>query len=110
MDKIKTGFGGKMWDFKFASVDELVLMGEANLSIFVLEIQDAIGNGNELHPDWMDALDDALDEMGIDPVVFWGELEINYAKCSYCGKYYDVNAVDHEEEDLCQSCFVELTR
>lgn len=69
---------------KFAPVDELVKMGQEGrekLGQYIFDVQKAIGDHNEFHPDWDSSLSDALEELGwnedefIEFVFFRGQFE-----------------------------------
>lgn len=66
MDKIKLNADGA-WDFNFATVEELVAMGKESrdkLVRYIHDVEEAIGKGNEMHPDWMDNIFTAVEELG----------------------------------------------
>lgn len=76
-----------MDNFEFKSIRELVELGHKGrgaMAKYLDSVQAKIGAGNEFHPDWMDTLIDALDELG------WDTEEFINLWC--CGRLSGVNA------------------
>lgn len=62
-----------MKNYQETSVEELVAIGKESrerLLQFMINAQSAAGKDNELHPDFMDTLFDALEELGWDQNTF----------------------------------------
>ena len=65
------------FDLKFKSIPELVELGREEktegVAKYLHSVDEIVGEGNEYHPDWMNSIFDACDELGwdADKFVHW---------------------------------------